>query len=125
MNKKVALIARILLGLVFLVFGLNGFFQVIPMPLPSEAGSMFMGALLDTGYFFVFLKLVEISCGIMLLSGFYVPLALLILSPIVVNILLFHIFLDMGGLVMAVILFMLTLIVAKAYESSFVEVLKR
>ena len=125
MNKRVALIARIFLGIIFLIFGLNGFFHIIPVPLPSEAGGVFMAALLDTGYFFVFLKLVEISCAIMLLSGLYVPLALLILSPIVINILLFHIFLDMGGLVMAVILFILTLIVAKAYESSFVEVLKR
>lgn len=125
MNKKVALIARIFLGLVFLVFGVNGFIQVLPMPVPPEEAGRFMSALLDTGYFFVFLKLVEISCAIMLLSGLYVPLALVILSPIVINILLFHIFLDTSGLVMGVIVFMLTLIVAKAYEASFVEVLKR
>ena len=90
---KLCLIARILLGLIFFVFGLNGFFNFLPQPeLPQEA-SDFFGALFATGYFFPFLKGTEVVCGLLLLIGRYVPLALTVLAPVVLNIVLFHVFL--------------------------------
>ena len=99
---KVALIARIILGLIFFIFGLNGFLQFIPVPeMPGEAGA-FMGALFATGYFFPVLKIFEIASGLMLLSGRFVPLALIFLAPITLQIFLFHAALAPGGLRMAI-----------------------
>ncbi|MGE5194517.1 MAG: DoxX family membrane protein [Deltaproteobacteria bacterium] len=83
--------ARYLLGLVFLVFGLNGFFNFLtPPPMPPAAGE-FIGALVKTGYLMTLVKLTEVVCGALLLSGFLVPLALVLLSPVIVNIALFHV----------------------------------
>lgn len=93
--KIVTIIARLLLGLAFVVFGLNGFLHFLPMgPLPPAASPAghFFAATYPTG----FLKAVsgfQLLGGVLLLLGFYVPLGLTILAPIVVNILLFHIFL--------------------------------
>ncbi len=105
MKQKFALVARILLGLIFFVFGLNGFFHFIPpesMPPMPEAAGAFMGALVNSGYMIYLIKIVEVVGGALLLSGFYVPLALLILAPGLYNILLFHAFLAPGGLPLAI-----------------------
>ena len=94
MMDKLPMVARILLGLLFFVFGLNGFFNFIPVPPhPGPAGE-FLGALVATGYFFPVVKITEIVGGALLLSGCYVPFALILLSPVVVHIALFHIFLE-------------------------------
>jgi putative oxidoreductase len=99
-----AKIAQVVLGLVFLVFGLNGFLNFIPAPPPSgPAGDMAM-ALFKSGYFFPFLKGTEVICGILLLTNKFTTLALLILAPIIINILLFHAFLGIEGLPMGIIL---------------------
>lgn len=100
--KKIALGVRIVLGLIFFVFGLNGFLNFIPQPagLP-EAATSYMGALFATGYFFPVLKVTEILCGAALLSGYFVPLALVILAPITIQIFLFHFMLTPGMWAMA------------------------
>src|SRR5579859_1765268 len=94
--------SRILLGLIFFVFGLNGFLQFIPQPpMPAQAGA-FMGGLAAAGYMFPLIKGVEVVGGALLLSNRYVPLALAIIAPNVVNIVLFHSLLAPGGLGVAV-----------------------
>jgi len=104
-SSKLPIVARVLLGAVFLVFGLNGFLHFLPQP-PAPAPAMaFGGALAATGYFFPLLKATEIVAGVLLLVGF-VPIALTLLAPIVVNIVAFHVFLAPGnyavvGLVLA------------------------
>lgn len=116
-------IARILLGLMFLVFGLNYFFGFFsPPPLPEQAGE-FMGALAATGYFFPFLKVVETLCGLLLLIGRYVPLALTVLAPVVVNIVVFHLAMAPGGVLFGAIALVLGLYLAYAYRDSFRGVL--
>ena len=96
MRKWIDLAAHVLLGLIFFVFGLNGLLQFLPMPpLPEPAGE-FMGALAGTGYFFPVLKLVEVVAGALLLVRRFVPLALVLLAPIVVQIFLFHAVLTPG-----------------------------
>ncbi len=86
-------VARYLLGTVFFVFGINGFLGFIPLPpLPTEAQE-FLGAMIKTGYLFNLVKVTEITVGLLLLSGRFVPLALVLLSPIILNIVLFHAFL--------------------------------
>lgn len=88
--SKLTLVIRILLGLVFLGSGIAYFF-VTPPP-PQGAMADFMNGLLATGYFLYLLKGVEILCGLLLISGWLVPLALVVLAPVVLNIFLVHIF---------------------------------
>ncbi len=125
---KVAMIARYLLGLIFFVFGLNGFLNFLPPPeVPEGAAQAFMGGLAGTGYFFPLLKITEVVGGAMLLAGMYVPLALLLLAPVVVNIAAYHIFLDAApqGLVIAILLVICEILVARSKWSSFQGVLAK
>ncbi len=88
--SKAIVAARIVLGLIFFVFGLNGFLGFIPQP-PMEGGAAaFMGALAATGYMFPLIKGTEVVAGLLLLGNRYVPLALVLLAPVVVNIVAFH-----------------------------------
>ncbi len=122
--RYLPLVARVLLGLVFFVFGLNGFFHFIPQPPPPPAAGAFAGALFATGYFFPLLKTVETLSGVLLLAGRFVPLALTALAPIVVNIFFFHAFLHPGGLLVATVVLVLEVFLAWSYRSSFGPLLK-
>jgi len=94
--KIAVLIARILLGLVFLVFGLNNFFHFIPMqPMPGDAGAF--ATIMYTHGWLTFHGILYTVAGILLLIGRYVPVALVILGPILVNVLLFHLTLTGGA----------------------------
>ena len=95
--EKLVLIARYLLGIIFFVFGLNGFLHFIPQPPLSTEAMTFFGGLMAAPYFFPLLKGLEVISGLMLLSNKYVSLALALLAPIVVNIFLYHITLDIAG----------------------------
>jgi putative oxidoreductase len=118
------LIARYLLGLIFLVFGLNGFLHFIPMaPMPGAAGQ-FMGAIYGTGYLTV-IFLLEIIPALLLLAGRYVPLALVLLGPVIVNILLFHAFLNHAGLPIALLVVLLWALVAWNLRSAFAGILQQ
>lgn len=90
--KNTVVVARILLGLIFVVFGLNYWLKLIPMPPPSGQAGAFMGALFLSGYLAV-VKVIEVAGGLLLLTGRQTPLALLLLGPVVVNIVLFDLFL--------------------------------
>jgi len=82
------------MGLIFVVFGLNGFFNFIPVP-PMEPGATnFIMALVGTGYMMPWIKVIEIACGVCFMAGCYVPLALIAIAPILLNIFAFHLFLD-------------------------------
>jgi len=117
------LAARILFGLAFTVFGLNGFLDFMPPPEPSAEGGAFLGALAATGYFFPFLKIVETVCGLLILIGRYVPLALTVLAAVVANILMYHLFLDPAGLPLPIVLTVLGSHLARAHRDSFKSVL--
>jgi len=126
MKARITLISRLLLGLIFFIFGLNGFFHFIPLPPHgNEAAVAFMGGLFQAGYFFPLLALIQVISGFLLLSGFYVPLTLLFLAPITVNILLFHLFLDPSGIVMAVLVIALNIFLGWAYINSFLGILQK
>ena len=95
--KIVTLIARLLLGLIFVVFGLNGFLNFINMgPMPSGLAGQFIGALALSHYFWVVAAL-QIAGGALLLLNRFVPLALVLLGPVIVNIILYHVFLNPIG----------------------------
>jgi putative oxidoreductase len=98
--KIATLIARILLGVLFLVFGLNGFLHFIPLPLPSGLAGQYMSALFVSHYLVV-VFLLQVIGAALLLANRFVPLALVLLGPIVVNILLFHSLMAPAGLPLA------------------------
>lgn len=106
------MIARVMLGLVFFVFGLNGFFHFMSMPKMPDAMVAYMMALKGTGYFFPVLKVTEVISGALLLSGMFVPLALVALAPIVLHIFLAHLFLAPGGMIMAIVIAVLEVYLA-------------
>jgi len=116
--------ARVSLGLVFLVFGLNGFLQFIPMKPPEGAAGQFMGGLFAVGYFFPLLKGTEVVVGLLLLAGRLVPLALVLLAPITVNIAAFHLFVVPEGLGMALLIGLIQLYLALSYRDAFSGVLQ-
>ena len=117
--RIVALIARILLGLIFFVFGLNGFLQFMPMgPMPTGLAGQFIGALAQSHYFWVVAAL-QVIGGALLLINRYVPLGLVLLGPVIVNILLYHLFLYPSGMLMAIVVTVLWFIVFYAHRQYF------
>jgi putative oxidoreductase len=117
--KITAAIARFLLGLIFLVFGLNGFLHFIPAPPPpSGTAGQFVGALFVSNYLVV-VFLFQLISAVLLLINRYVPLALTLLAPIIVNILLFHILMAPSGLLLAIIVTMLWIVVFLSVRSAF------
>lgn len=97
----VTIVARVLLGLIFLGSGI-AFFFTTPPPLEGAMGDFFKG-MSATGYFFYLLKFTEILCGLSFLSGYFVPLALVIIAPVALNIFLVHAFMAPEGLVLAIV----------------------
>ena len=110
------LISRILFGLVFVAFGIIGLFQIGEQPEPAPEAGAFVEAMMETGYLFQMVKITEIACGAALLSGFFVPLALIVITPIVVNIAAFHIFLDPSGQGLAVTAVIVALLAYLTYK---------
>jgi uncharacterized membrane protein YphA (DoxX/SURF4 family) len=122
--KAAVLVARLLLGLVFTIFGLNGFLHFIPgMQMPDRAVSFFTG-LAATGYMLPLLFATQVVGGILLLIGVFVPLALLLLAPVIVNIVLFHVFLVPGGIPIAIVVLILALFLAWSRRDVFSPVLR-
>ena len=110
--KIVALIARILLGLIFFVFGLNGFLHFFPMgQMPTGLAGQYIGVLMQSHYIY-FVAALQVAGGVLLLVGRYVPLGLTLLGPVIVNILLYHLLMDPKGLPMAFVVTVLWGIVA-------------
>ncbi len=97
MNSMFTKIIRILLGLVLIIFGANKFLHFIPMEAPTGAAGDFMNSLGATGYIFPIVGILEVIIGAMLLLKKWVAFALVLLAPISINILLFHLFLDIPG----------------------------
>jgi uncharacterized membrane protein YphA (DoxX/SURF4 family) len=128
MKTKFPLFARLLMGLIFFVFGLNGFLNFIPMPAEMPEKMMtFSQGLAASGYFFPLLKGTEVICGILLLANAFVPLALVVLAPIILNIFLVHAFLAPSGLPMAVVLGLLEIYLAffaKPYHEVILQLFK-
>lgn len=116
--KIAALIARILLGLIFLVFGSNVFIHFIPMqPMPGTAGQF--ATALYVSHYVIVVGLLELIPAILLLINRYVPLALTLLAPVIVNIFFFHVFMAPSGLPMAIIVVILWIIVFIRVKSAF------
>jgi hypothetical protein len=117
--KIAALIARILLGIVFVVFGANGLHPFLPMPPPPPGlAGQYVAALFQSHYAVVPFT-VQLIGGLLLLVNRYVPLGLAILGPVIVNILSFHIFMQPSGLPLASVVAILWFILFYYYRRSF------
>jgi hypothetical protein len=114
-------VVRLLLGLPLVVFGLDGFFRFLPppsMPL-SEGAAAFLGSLAQTGYMIPLIALTHLLAGLLLIVNRFVPIALCLLAPFLVNSLAFHAFLERSGLPMAIALLLFELYLAWKYRKSF------
>jgi len=104
MNSMFTKIIRIALGLALVVFGANKFLHFIPMEPPTGAAGEFMNSLGATGYIFPVVGALEVIIGALLLLKKWVAFALILLAPIAINILLFHLFLDIPGVAIALVI---------------------
>src|SRR5258705_1354076 len=112
--RTASVIARYLAGTIFLVMGLNGFLNFIPLPPPGGVAGQFMGALYVSHYLWVIFAF-QVVGGLLLLANRYVPLATALLAPVIVNILTFHVLMAPSGLPLA-------LFVALLWVAIFIEV---
>ena len=117
-------IIRIVLGIILLVFGLNHFFQFMPMPEPPTEAMNFMNALMKSGFVWGLIGIVEIISGIMLILGRYTALGLILFAPLAVGILLHHLFLDPVGGLAGYIVFILEVLLVYAYFDVYKPLLK-
>jgi uncharacterized membrane protein YphA (DoxX/SURF4 family) len=122
--RGIVTVARVLLGLVFVVFGLNGFLHFLPMPPMSATAGAFFGGLAAAGYFLPLLFLTQVVGGLLLLSGMFVPLALALLAPVILNIFLFHVFVEPSGLPLAIVVSLLELFLVWAHRDAFAPMLR-
>ena len=114
-------IARVLMGLPLFVFGLNGFLNFIPQPttpLPEKAMA-FAGALVASGYMMPLIAITQLVVGVMLATNRFVPLALALFAPFMVNSVAFHLFLEPSGRVMSGVFMALELYLAWCYRHAF------
>ena len=112
------------MGLTFLVFGLNGFLHFIPQPktMPEGAGAFF-GALMKTGYMLPLIFGTQVIVGALLVSNRFVPLALALIAPVIVNIVAFHAFIEPSGAIMAGVVLVLEIYLAWSYRKAYLPML--
>ena len=119
MNSTFTTILRMLLGVSLLIFGMNKFIAFIPIFDMAPAAANFMESLNSTGYVLYVVASLELLIGGLLLFKKWVPFALILLAPIVVNILLFHLFLDVSGMFVAVLMLVITGVLIYKYWKSY------
>jgi len=129
--KVAALITRILLGLMFTIFGLNGFIHFLQMPAPANPLAVQYMTVLTESHYFAFVFLVQLIAGILLLIGGillligrFVPLALALLAPVLANILLYHSLMDPSGLPLGIFATLLWLVTFWSVRSAFYGILR-
>ena len=123
--KIAMLIVRTLMGLLFLFASVTFLFNLIPTPeIPAGPLKSFNDGLAASGYFMYVLKVTELICGLLLVTGYFVPLALVVLAPIVVNIFLVHAFLAPEGLLIAIFVVAAEIFLAYYYRDAFKPLLR-
>lgn len=123
--KVLTLVLRILLGLIFLVYGLDGFLHFMPPHQTSDKASAFVSALIDSGFLWPLMKGTQVLAGVLLLTDLYVPLALVLLAPIITIILCMQLFIDPAGLPVGSVIGVLELACAWFYRDYFKSILVR
>jgi putative oxidoreductase len=116
--RTASVIARYLAGVIFLVMGLNGFLNFIPLPPPGGIAGQFMGALYVSHYLWVIFAF-QVIAAVLLLANRYVPLAVAVLAPVIVNILCFHALMAPSGLPLALFVAVLWVLIFVDVRSAF------
>ena len=124
MNQKITTLSRLLLGLIFLIFGLNKFLHFIPMPVSEPSFTEAMGYLAHIKYMFYLIGGVEVIAGILLLINRAIPFSLILSAPIVVNIFLIHLFHGISGIQLGAIVSVLTIYLFYVNRNRFKPLLK-
>ena len=117
-------IVRLLMGLMFLFASVVVLFKLMPQPKSTGDAKVFMEGMVASGYLMTLVKLTELVCAIAFLSGFFVPLAAVVIFPITLNILMFHLFLAPEGLPVAILLMIGNLFLAYYYRERYIPMLK-
>lgn len=123
--EKARTAVRVIFGLMWVVFGVNFFLHFIPQPPPPDEAMKFLSGLMANPIFFPFMKVIEITFGVLLLANVAVPLALVVLAPITLNIFLYHVVLDPAGAGMAVAMVAIHVFLGYAYFNNFRPLFKR
>ena len=121
--KIAVIIVRVLMGLLFIFAAIVVLFKLVPQPELTGKAKVFMDGLNAVGYFMPLLKITELLCGIAFVVGRFVPLATVVIAPIIVNILFYHAFVDASGLPVAIFLVLANLFLAYAHADKFKPVL--
>ncbi len=121
--KIAMIIVRTLMGLLFLFASITFLFNLFPIPPMTGTVKTFNEGLASVGYFFPLLKVTELVCGIAFVVGRFVPLATVVVAPIIVNIFFFHAFVDRTGLPVAIFLVLANSFVAYYYRASYAGLL--
>src|ERR1700722_14389339 len=108
--RTASVVARYLAGVIFLVMGLNGFLNFIPLPPLAGIGGQFMGVLYASHYLWVIFAF-QVIAGVLLLANRYVPLAIAVLAPVIVNIVTFHVLMAPSGLPLALVVAVLWVVI--------------
>jgi len=117
-------VARYILGILFTVFGLNGFLQFIPaVPMPGLAGQFV--TVLIASHYMIFVFVVQLICGLLLLADQYVPLALALIGPVIVNILLFHVSMNLSGIVPGALATVCWIVMFYRFRANFAGIFER
>ena len=119
MNSKVTMALRIILGLILLIFGASKFINFMPTPELPEAAADFMGAMGKTGYMIPLIGAVEVIVGLLLILNKWTGLALIILAPVALNMVLFHVKLAPGGMGLAALVTILNAVLIYANWDKF------
>jgi len=102
--KIAAIIVRVLMGLLFLFASIVVLFKIAPQPELTGNTKIFMDGVNASGYLMTLIKVTELLCGIAFVTGRFVPLASVVIAPVIINIFLFHVFVDTSGLLVAIFL---------------------
>lgn len=123
LRRHVPTAARLFLGLAFTAFGLNFFLHFIPMPPPPPQALPVIGGLVAAGWLLPLAHVTELVAGLLLLSGLFVPLALALLAPVLLNILAFHLLASPSGLALPLALLAAEIVLARAHRAAFAPML--
>jgi len=115
---------RVAIGIIYFVFGINGFINILPVPEQAPEGHVFLMALVNTGYMLYLWKSVEIIGGFLLILNRFVPLVLIVLAPITVNIFAYHLVLDKAGLPVGAFLLVSNILLAFGFRHVYAGLFK-
>jgi putative oxidoreductase len=122
--KTTVIIVRVLMGLLFIFASVTVLFNLVPQPELKGNTKIFMDGINASRYLLPLIKITELFCGIAFLTGYFVPLATVVIAPVTISILLFHIFVDPSGLPVAILLVLANIFLAYANWEKFTPILE-